>query len=242
MKCLRITLLALLVGVLPAGAGSIAIGVLSYDTLIPGAAGPVATAPAQTVTTIIGSSRRVTFLVPAALVFASPTPYLVSLAGTTSDGTAFASSNKASITINPPAKLLSVAPNAANQGQSVTVTLKTEYTDFLQGSTRASFGPGISVGGAPPGTPGPVTVVNPATAVAQLVVDAAATAGPRTVSVMTGLQQASLADGFTVVAASQTPVLTSVTPGSGQQGQGNLNVAISGQFTATLRARMAASW
>src|SRR5207249_4690844 len=73
-------------------------------------------------------------------------------------------------------------------------------------------------------------VTGPTTATAQLTLDpGAAATGPRTVTVATGVQQATLAVGFTVQAP--TAILSSVLPNGGQQGQQNLPVAITGQFT-----------
>lgn len=189
--------------------------------------GPTATTAATSIATIVGTTRRVGFTIPNALTFAAPASYLVSIAGITTTGLAFASSNKSALTVNPPASLLSVTPNSGNTGQSLTVTLATGYTNFVQGSTRANFGAGISVGGAAEGTLGPVTVLSPTSATAQIAINPAAAGGPRTVSVATGIQQASLAAGFAVLA----PTLLSVNPGTGRQGQQNLQVSISGQFT-----------
>ena len=50
--------------------------------------------------------------------------------------------------------------------------------------------------------------------------------GPRNVTVTTGQETASLANGFTVGAG--TPVITLVNPDVGQQGQQNLSVVMPG--------------
>ncbi|MGO4884483.1 MAG: hypothetical protein ACLP59_27230, partial [Bryobacteraceae bacterium] len=78
------------------------------------------------------------------------------------------------------------------------VTITGEYTSFVEGTTVASFGAGISVGGATEGQAGPVTVTSPTTATAQISIDPAAATGPVTVTVTTGSRQASLADGFNI--------------------------------------------
>ncbi|MEO8127020.1 MAG: hypothetical protein ABI822_08010, partial [Bryobacteraceae bacterium] len=67
--------------------------------LQPASGGPPVVIQPNTVTTIIGSTRRVTFVIPASISIEEPTPYLVSISGTTSSQIAFASSNSASLTI-----------------------------------------------------------------------------------------------------------------------------------------------
>jgi RHS repeat-associated protein len=109
------------------------------------------------------------------------------------------------------------------------VTITGQLTNFVQGATQASFGAGISVGGAAAGGPGFVAVMNSTTAMATLNIAADAPLGGRTVTVQTGTQQVSLNSGFTVLIG--LPVITSVTPNSGQQGQALPSVAVVGQFT-----------
>jgi RHS repeat-associated protein len=198
--------------------------------LEPTTAGQGATvqAKATSVTLVVGTTRRVTFVVPASLVFQTPTAYLASLSGSTASGVAFVSGNKAAITINPPAQIASISPNSGSPGQLATVTLVSQYTNFVQGSTQASFGSGISVGGGVVGAPGPVTVTSPTSATAQISIDSSASPGPRTVTVATGVQTESSIQGFTVAG---TTSLISVSPNSGQQGQSALAVTVTGQFT-----------
>jgi len=178
-------------------------------------AGPTATTPAAAVTTIVGSTRRVTFTIPSSIVVSSPAAYLVSISGTTSTNTSFASANQASLRVNPPASISSLSPNTGQAGQAVTVTVTGSFTNFLQGATQASFGAGISVGGGPVGGLGPVTVTSPTSVTAQLVISPSAPTGPQTVLVATGVQQASLAAGFTMLPRDPStvapPVDTSVT-------------------------------
>src|SRR5712691_7881451 len=146
------------------------------------------------------STRRVTFLIPSSIVVSVPTAYQVSISGTTSRGKQFASINTASLTINPHASISLLVPNTGQVGQNLSVTITGSFTNFVQGSTQASFGPGISVGGGPQGGFGPSMVSTATSATAQLMIDATASAGPRTVTVRTGAEQASLVGGFTVVA------------------------------------------
>ena len=201
-------------------------------TLTPSATGssPAMKATTTAVTTIVGTTRRVTFQVfpsdPAQNV-QSPTNYAVSLAGS-ANGTAFGSSSPALLVINPPATLTSISPASEAPGQALTVNLTGQFSNFFQGSTQASFGAGISVGGAAAGVPGPVTVLSSTAATAQLVIDPASSPGVRDVSVRTGAEIAVRAAGFVVTG---TGTITQLTPNSGAQGQVNLSVAITGQLT-----------
>ncbi|MFN7992362.1 MAG: Ig domain-containing protein [Bryobacteraceae bacterium] len=117
------------------------------------------------------------------------------------DGINATASKTFTLTINPPAQILSVGPNSGNAGLSLQVTITGSFTNFVQGATQASFGPGISVGGSPEGQAGPVTVTSSTTATAQLSIDAAALTGSQTVTVTTGPEQPSLANGFTILPA-----------------------------------------
>jgi pimeloyl-ACP methyl ester carboxylesterase len=193
-----------------------------------GSSGPSLSAKVTAFSPLPAGSGRITFQVTGPNV-AVPTPYQVSVTGTTSTGASFVSGNPAALTINPGASILSVSPSTGQQGQTLTVTITGQYTNFVQGSTSANFGAGISVGGATAGQPGTVTVSSPTTATAQITIAANATPGAQTVAVATGVQQASLAGGFTVIGM---PKLLSVIPNSETQGQAlNLLVTITGQYT-----------
>src|SRR5205814_2346268 len=112
--------------------------------LAAGGTTPVVT-KASSVTIIVGSTRRVTFTIPSSISVSLPTAYLVSVSGTTTDGNVFASSNKASLTINPGAAISSVGPSTGRQAQqNLIVTITGQLTNFVQGATQASFGAGIS--------------------------------------------------------------------------------------------------
>src|SRR5207253_1557683 len=76
---------------------------------------------------------------------------------------------------------------------------------------------------------GPVTVTDSSHLTAQISIDSSAAIGARSVRVTTGDEVASLDNGFTVMAG--MPIVSSVDPNSGQQGQSNLTVAITGKFT-----------
>ena len=203
-----------------------------------GATGPALTAQVSGYGSIPVGGGRITFQVLGPNVTA-PTLYLVSVSGQTSNGVAFASGKPAALTINPPAQILSITPSSAAPGQTLQVSITGQYTNYVQGSTTANFGVGISVGGAALGQLGPVTVTSPTTAVAQLTVDPSAAVGVRTVTVATGVQQASLVNGFSILG---TPGLLSVNPNTGQQGQAGLSVTITGLLTHFAQGTTTASF
>jgi NHL repeat-containing protein len=130
----------------------------------------------------------------------------------------------------PAANLISVNPARATQGESLTVSLQGQNTHWVHGQTRASFGPEVSVNGAPAGELGNITVTSFTTATAQITVSPTAALSPRTVRVVTPNvpapfplnfieETASLADAFTVVATSPPgPSSTTVTTIAGLAG------------------------
>jgi len=187
---------------------------LSLQPMSPGP--PAGSTPATSITTITGTTRRVTFTIPTSLVVSSPIAYQVSLSGQTTTGALFASSNKASLTVNPPAAISTVLPALGAPGQHLSVAITGTFTSFVQGSTQASFGAGIAVGGGPSGGFGPVTVGSSTSATAQLAIGSAAALGIRTVSVRTGLEQAAKTGGFDV--ATGAPQITDFSPKSAAPG------------------------
>jgi len=128
--------------------------------------------------------------------------------------------NGFSVLAAPVASLSLVSPNSGQQGQGGPVTIVGQNTHFAQGISQVDFGPGIAVSG--------VTVSCPTCLNAQLLISPTATPGPVTVTVTTGTEVAILTNGFTILPG--TPILTSLVPAGGQQGQ-TLSVSITGQFT-----------
>jgi hypothetical protein len=124
-------------------------------------------------------------------------------------------------TVTPGPAVLGVTPNAGQQGQTISVTITGTATHFAQGTSTVNFGPGINVGG--------VTVNSPTSITLNLSIDPTAVVGGRTVQVVTGGEVAIIPNGFTVNAG--TPVLTSIAPAGGVQGQTIANVALNGAFT-----------
>jgi hypothetical protein len=132
----------------------------------------------------------------------------------TTTGTPLTLSNGFAITPGTPI-IIQINPNIGNPGGTATVTITGQYTNWINGTTTASFGPQISVGGAAEGASGPVTVNSPTSLTANLSIDAAASLGPVTVIVTTGSEVETVPGGFTVQALSVTPpYLLSLSPGA----------------------------
>src|SRR5205823_578678 len=129
--------------------------------------------------------------------------------------------------------LQTVNPGSGQQGQqNLSVNLTGQFAHFVQGTTTASFGAGITVVS--------LTVNSPTTATAVLNIDPATATGSRNVTLTTGPEVVTLTNGFTVPAA--LPMLQTVNPGSGQQGQQNLSVNLTGQFTHFVQGTTTASF
>ncbi len=135
--------------------------------------------------------------------------------------------------------LLSLSPDVGHKAQSLSVTIQAAYTNFQPGVTTANFGPGISVGGAPEGVAGPVTVVGPNTATANISIDPAAALGLRSPLLQTGTEKASLCcSGFLVLGpvTGAPPVVTITSPAEAQEITGLTTV------TGTVSSPNLASW
>jgi len=141
---------------------------------------------------------QVNALVPPNSASGDAVPVVISIGGKTSNTVTLAVK---AAPVNPNATLTSVNPTSGNAGQVVTVVLNGLNTNFIPAQTLASFGPGISVAGAPEGQPGVLTVNNPTSATAQIAIDPLAAAGARPISVTVGAQTLTLNNAFTVLAA-----------------------------------------
>jgi hypothetical protein len=178
--------------------------------LEPNGGGTPTLTAASAVTLVVGSTRRVSFRIPAGIDVSAPTQYRAWLSGATNTGVKFASTNGALLTLNPPASLSSVNPQGGAVGQSVEVQITGSFTNFVQGSTMASFGADVSVGGAAAGAFGALTVLSPTSAKASLAIGAAAAGGSRTFTVRTGVQQATAQ--FEIITAPAPTIVATVTP------------------------------
>jgi uncharacterized protein (TIGR03437 family) len=173
--------------------------------------GPLAGTTTTPVVTIGGIPAQVTFsglapgfvgeyqvnaLIPTATAPGDAVPVTISAGGKTSNGVTIAIR---AATGGVPTTLSSVYPSSGSAGKVFTVALTAANSGFVQGRTLASFGPGISVSGAPEGQPGVLTVASSTTATATITIDPLAAMGPRTVTVTTGGQTASLNNAFTVL-------------------------------------------
>ena len=116
-----------------------------------------------------------------------------------------------------------INPNVGVPNSTVTVNITGTSTGFTANNTQASFGAGISVGGAAEGAFGPVTVTSPTSATATLTIDPAAVLASRNVIVQTTLsannvQMLTVNGGFTVQTVTTTPPsLVSLSPASNAQ-------------------------
>lgn len=121
-------------------------------------------------------------------------------------GTSGASSASTALQYHSGPSLFSTGQGLAFQGQTVNIPITGSFTNFRKGITRANFGPGISVGGAPAGTSGPVTVTDSLHAVASIQVTSGAAAGLRDVTVATGAESVTSSPGIQISPAG-TPVI-----------------------------------
>ena len=129
--------------------------------------------------------------------------------------------------------VFSLNPGGGQQGQqNLSVAITGLATHFAQGTSQANFGPGVTVVS--------LTVTSATAAMAVVNIDSAATLGTRTVTVTTASELASFLNGFTISAG--TPGILLLNPNTGQQGQQNLSVTISGQFAHFAQGTTAASF
>jgi hypothetical protein len=90
----------------------------------------------------------------------------------------------------PGTPMLSASPGSVLLGQTATVTIQGQNTAFIAGTTQVSAGPGITVSN--------VNVINGTTLTAQFTASATTPLGPRSIFVLTGTQEATLPNVFTV--------------------------------------------
>ncbi|HEX4004971.1 MAG TPA: Ig-like domain-containing protein [Acidobacteriaceae bacterium] len=118
------------------------------------------------------------------------------------------------------ASISHVNPPTGTQGTTFNVTLTGQFTNWVNGTSVASFGAGITVHS--------FTVSSLTSGVANITISQTAAIGSRTVTVSTNAEVATITGGFSVLAG--VPVLNSATPGTAQAG-GTANVVIDGAFT-----------
>src|SRR5581483_11621257 len=190
-----------------------------------GVTGPTVTTTATQATVLSGGFAKIYFVIPAALTFTSNTNYLVSISGSTSGGS-FSSKNSSQLTILSSASIVSLSVTSGQVGQSLQVVITGNGTHFGS-TTQASFGPGISVGGAAAGSFGPVTATSYTSATAQIKIQPGSTTGPRNVTVTTGSESETAANAFTVQAG------TAISANTGGPYQSDVGIPISFSGSAT---------
>ncbi len=104
-----------------------------------------------------------------------------------------------------------INPNIGNPGQTLNVTIAGLYTNWVNGTTNATFGPNITTNS---------TTVNSATSLtANITVSAAAPLGPADVTTTTNSEVETVAGGFTIQAVTiPAPSLLSLSPGNSATG------------------------
>jgi uncharacterized repeat protein (TIGR01451 family) len=136
----------------------------------------------------------VSFTLPSSAAIAQT--YAVTIAG----ASASLSNKSVSLTVGSPATvavgvafLSSVSPNTGQKGQTLaSVAIAGQNSNFVQGTTVATFGIGITVNS--------LTVGGPTSATASITIAANAPIGPRDVSLTTGAEVATLDGAFTIAA------------------------------------------
>lgn len=198
---------------------SIAAGDVAVAFTRAGSSKPAATVLSSAVHDQGDGSYLITVTVPESLGPPQPAAFVVSLAGTDSSGARFISSNAAAIRIDPAAAIVSISQPSARAGQSVAVTIQGSFTGFTSGKTMASFGAGISVGGAAPGAAGPVEVINPNQALARLRIDGRSTQGTRDIVLTTGAHSVTASEIFSIEPTVKPLALAAGGPYTGRAGE-----------------------
>ena len=139
-------------------------------------AGPTVNAPLTSLATLAGTTMRATLTLPASLTVSSPTPYHVTLSATVAP--AFTTAVAGNITINPSPSLSSVNPASGRLTQTRNVAVTGSFSNFFQGISTASFGPGVTVNS--------VTVASPTSLTANIDITPGAPLGAANVVVTTG--------------------------------------------------------
>jgi esterase/lipase superfamily enzyme len=174
------------------------------------------TAKATAITSLLGSTRRVSFTIPATVIVPAPTAYRVSLSGRTSANAAFESSNTTLLTVNPGARLMVLNPATAQVGQTLTVAITGSFTNFVNGATKADFGPNVTVNS--------ITITDATHGSAHITIPSAAIEGTRAVTMTTGDEAATLLNGFTLTAP--VPNITGFAQPCPQCGRDELSTAV----------------
>ncbi len=126
-----------------------------------------------------------------------------------------------------------INPNTIQPTQTESVSVTGAFTNWTSGTTKANFGPNISVGGAPAGTFGPVTVTGTTSLTASLTTSGAPN-GYRTVQVQTGSQTLTVNNGiFIETCTTNAPSILQFSPVNGSTNV-PLNAQIQIQFNVPM--------
>jgi RHS repeat-associated protein len=134
--------------------------------------------------------------------------------------------------VNGAPAIASISPAQGSPGQTLTVAITGSFTSFVNGTTTASFGAGITVNS--------VTVTSATAATASITINAAAAVGLRSpITAQTGAQVATLPTGGFLVLGPVTggfPVVTITSPTEGSE------VTTVTSVTGTVTSPNLASW
>ncbi len=126
-----------------------------------------------------------------------------------------------------------ISANTIEPTQTESVSVIGVFTNWVQGTTKANFGPGISVGGAKAGAFGPVSVGS-GTALAATLKTSGAAPGYRTVQVQTGTQTLIVNNGiFVGNCTTNAPTVLQVSPLNGAT-NAPVNTQIQVQFNVPM--------
>ncbi|HEX4133697.1 MAG TPA: Ig-like domain-containing protein [Bryobacteraceae bacterium] len=116
--------------------------------------------------------------------------------------------------------ITTISPNVGVPNTpSLQVTITGLFTNWVNGTTTATFGPDISVGGAALGAYGPVNVTSPTTAVATISIDNTVVPPTAREVIVNGPPSIVVNNGFTIQSNTPTaPTIISVSPTSGATG------------------------
>jgi hypothetical protein len=140
---------------------------------------------------------------------------------TVTTGAEIARTPEPAFEIRPRPAVLTVTPQSAEQGDTLYMSLEGINTSWIQGTTVADLGEGVTVRS--------LTVNGPTSAVAEVRIDLEADPGPRDVVLTTGDEIADLPDGFTVHGK---PRVVSLDPDVVVQGDTGVTLQIAGAHTS----------
>jgi methionine-rich copper-binding protein CopC len=126
-----------------------------------------------------------------------------------------------------------ISPNVIGLTQTESVSVTGAFTNWVNGTTQANFGPGVAVGGGSVGGFGPVTVTGPTTLTASLVTSGAAP-GFNAVQIKTNSQTLTVNNGMDVETCTTTPpTILLISPLDGASNV-PLNTEVQAQFSAPM--------